>query len=94
MLSTVVVVEELTACYRCGGFLGSDAVACPHCQAKRPRRRRRWAVALGLAGSATLGLTMMACYGAPPCEPNPRNLNDCKDRQGTGGHDAGADHAP
>jgi hypothetical protein len=30
------------------------------------RLRRRWRRVLGLAGSASLGLTMMACYGGPP----------------------------
>jgi len=39
-----------------------------------------------LVGSATLGLTMMACYGAPPCEPNP---NGCRTPET--GKDAGPD---
>jgi hypothetical protein len=65
-------------CPRCGGFLGESDAACPHCAA-RPRRRRRWAVALGLVGSASLGLTMMACYGGPPCEPG---HNGCRAPQG------------
>ena len=72
-------VETLQSCSRCGGFMGSNAEVCPHCAAERPRRRR-WAVALGLVGSASLGLTMMACYGAPPCEPG---TNGCKTPQDT-----------
>jgi hypothetical protein len=69
-------MEELQACLRCGGFLGASVSVCPHCQAKPPRgRRRRLGIVLGLAGSASLGLTMMACYGAPPCEPG---TNGCR----------------
>jgi hypothetical protein len=54
-------------------------------------RRRRVAILLGLAGSASLGLTMMACYGAPPCEPG---TTGCKNASGgsTGTADGGADH--
>ncbi len=69
--------------------MGSNAEVCPHCAAK-PSRRRRWAVALGLVGSASLGLTMMACYGAPPCEPG---TNGCKTPQNNGNNstvDSGA----
>jgi hypothetical protein len=47
----------------------ATASVCPHCDAPLRSARGRWAVLLGLAGSASLGLTMMACYGAPPCEP-------------------------
>ncbi len=57
-------MDSLTTCSACGGFLPSAAAVCPHCDA-RPSRRRRLAVLLGLAGSASLGLTMMACYGGP-----------------------------
>ena len=57
-------MDSLTTCSACGGFLPSTAAVCPHCDA-RPTRRRRLAVLLGLAGSASLGLTMMACYGGP-----------------------------
>ena len=74
-------VGALTTCSGCGGFLGEGAAVCPHCGV-RPSRRRRWAVALGLVGSASLGLTMMACYGAPPCAPNgckaPQDANNGK----------------
>ena len=50
--------------------MNATAAVCPHCDAPPSRsRRRRWAVLFGLAGSASLGLTMMACYGGPPGEP-------------------------
>jgi len=57
-------MDKLISCSRCSGFMPATAGACPHCDA-RPSRRRRFAVLLGLAGSASLGLTMMACYGCP-----------------------------
>jgi hypothetical protein len=49
--------------------MNTGAAVCPHCETPPRSGRARWAVLLGLAGSASLGLTMMACYGAPPCEP-------------------------
>jgi hypothetical protein len=71
-------------CSRCGGFHPSTAEVCPHCDAKLSRGRgRRWAAFLGLAGCTSLGLTMMACYGAPPCRSG-----DCIDPEP---HDAGGD---
>jgi len=48
--------------------MASAAAVCPHCDARPSRRlRRRLGLLVGLAGSASLGLTMMACYGGPPC---------------------------
>ena len=56
--------------------MGATAAECPHCAAAAsPGQRRRWGVVLGIAGVASLGLTMMACYGAPPCEPHCQNPN-------------------
>jgi hypothetical protein len=47
--------------------MAPTAAVCPHCDARPPRRRlRRLGLLVGLAGSASLGLTMMACYGCPP----------------------------
>ena len=48
--------------------MASTAVVCPHCDARPSRSRRRLALLAGLAGSASLGLTMMACYGGPVCD--------------------------
>jgi hypothetical protein len=70
----------------------ATAVSCPHCDARPPRgRRRRWAAFLGLAGSASLGLTMMACYGGPPqCEPGTEGCGGDPPAD-AGGSDGGAD---
>jgi hypothetical protein len=82
-------MDSLTTCSACGGFLPATAAACPHCDA-RPSRRRRLAVLLGLAGSASLGLTMMACYGGPAmcggsagyCPDNPDASGDATEPDG------------
>jgi hypothetical protein len=55
-------------------------------------RRRRIAVLLGLAGSASLGLTMMACYGAPPCEPGTPGCTKTPDASTGSNPDGGAAH--
>ena len=71
-------MNELMACGGCGGFLGPSDAVCPHCGARPPRKGlRRVGVLLGLAGSASLGLTMMACYGCPPgdCRAEPPDAN-------------------
>jgi hypothetical protein len=82
-------MNELMTCSRCAGFVSSTAAACPHCEAPPPRSRRgRIAVLLGLAGSASLGLTMMACYGAPPCEPG---TSGCAHPPDAGGDATGVD---
>ncbi|HXU01565.1 MAG TPA: hypothetical protein VN903_11270 [Polyangia bacterium] len=81
-------MDKLISCSRCEGFLPSASAACPNCDA-RPSRRRRVAVLLGLAGSASLGLTMMACYGCPPGEC--RDLSDASGDTTGGGSDAGVD---
>lgn len=82
---------ELARCEGCGGFLNATAAVCPHCDARPSRRqRRRWVVLLGLAGSASLGLTMMACYGAPPCEPGKGNCPKSSDTTTDTGVDGSA----
>ena len=48
--------------------MASTAAVCPHCDARPSRSRRRLGLLVGLAGSASLGLTMMACYGGPVCD--------------------------
>ena len=64
-------MSELSGCPSCQGFNPPSSAACLHCghslesSASAPRWSRGfWAIAT--AGAAAL--TLMACYGAPPCE--------------------------
>jgi hypothetical protein len=73
-------------CSGCGGFVNATDATCPNCGAQpTPERRRRWAILLGLAGSASLGLTIMACYGAPPCGDNAGKCTSLPDANGDAG---------
>jgi hypothetical protein len=82
-------MNELPTCSRCGGFMNATASVCPHCDAPA-RSRRRLAVVLGLAGSASLGLTMMACYGGPPTERGDADNTDSQTNGDVSGPDGGA----
>ena len=67
----------------------TTAIVCPHCTKPAvDNQRRRWGAILGIAGVASLGLTMMACYGAPPCVQD----NSCKtpDASADGSHPDGS----
>ncbi len=57
----------LTRCTRCPGFLQASAARCPHCGATPPMSRlgRRLRALLVIAGSSSMALTLMACYGSP-----------------------------
>lgn len=78
---------SLTACPSCEGFLPPAASACPHCdvqlsKASPPFLSRLARGVLGLAGGGTIALTLMACYGAPPCDESEDVDND-RDGYGT-----------
>jgi hypothetical protein len=82
---------KLTQCSSCGGFIPAIKSSCPHCSssssaaaaaaAASPAGRsvfnRLRARALGGAfGGGAIAFTLMACYGAPPCEePSCRDTN-------------------
>lgn len=57
-------MATLQTCPRCEGFLPSTGV-CPNCGA---RPARAFSGVLAVAGAAVSALTLMACYGAPPCD--------------------------
>src|SRR5262245_59774508 len=74
----------LRTCPSCSGFLPPRGSTCPHCgqhcreadamvgEATR-RATRRQRLLRGLLPSAAGGavsVTLMACYGLPPCEPD------------------------
>lgn len=62
---------SLTGCPSCQGFNPHTASACVHCghalEARPPQLRRGGGFWM-LAGASVAALTLMACYGAPPCE--------------------------
>lgn len=72
-------MSTLSTCSSCAGFVPAAATACPHCDARvtwsPPLLARLSRGVLGIAGGSTIALTLMACYGAPPCD-------DDEDRDG------------
>lgn len=66
-------MPELSGCPSCQGFNPPSATACLHCRAPLDAGPTRlalsWVASLWtLAGASAVGLTLMACYGMPPCE--------------------------
>jgi hypothetical protein len=60
---------KLLSCVRCEGFVPPLATTCPHCSARveglLPMVGR---AALAVVGGSAMSMTLMACYGLPPCE--------------------------
>lgn len=82
-------MTTLAICASCGGFIPRAASTCPHCNATTPRplfERLRIGALGGAFGGGAIALTLMACYGAPPCDDGTR---DCYDNNDAG--DAGRD---
>ena len=79
-------MSKLSSCHHCGGFVPAGAEACPHCdnslsvKGMSLNRFARFFMAT-TAGSAFC-LTLMACYGAPPCEDGTDPDNDGYDAEG------------
>jgi uncharacterized paraquat-inducible protein A len=76
---------SLTGCPSCQGFNPPSTAACLHCghalEARSPLKLRRGGGFWMLAGAGVAAITLMACYGAPPCddcqpEPTDAGLND------------------
>jgi hypothetical protein len=78
-------MRELSSCPSCQGFNPASTASCLHCgRALTQRSKRGWRLSLWTAAGASLtALTLMACYGAPPCadgsfdcyEPDPEDLD-------------------
>lgn len=69
-------MPELSGCPSCQGFNPPSTTACLHCGnalASSPPRRSAAAFWV-LAGAGVAALTLMACYGAPPCDDG---MYDC-----------------
>jgi hypothetical protein len=90
-------MSELSGCPSCQGFNPPSAAACLHCGHSlefRPVPSRRSAVGWwALAGAGVAALTLMACYGAPPCDHNDPNCYEPETPDG-GLNDAGTDAGP
>jgi hypothetical protein len=60
---------KLLSCVRCAGFVNPLSSTCPHCSARvegmLPLLGR---ATLAVVGGSALSMTMMACYGSPPCD--------------------------
>ncbi|MCP3140406.1 hypothetical protein [Pyxidicoccus xibeiensis] len=90
-------MPELSGCPSCQGFNPPSATACLHCRQPLDggptRAALSWVASLWtLAGASAVGLTLMACYGMPPCEDGTWDcyepLPDCELTDG--GMDAGS----
>lgn len=64
---------QLTRCSHCRAFLGPLSLSCPSC-GRRSLARSIGAGLATLAASASVSVTLMACYGCPP--------GQCRDREG------------
>lgn len=76
-------VQQLIPCPDCGGFVPSNAAACPHCDRSTgtpgSRLGRAASACLKVATGGAVAVTLMACYGGPPhaYEPPPRPPEPC-----------------
>lgn len=66
----------LTTCVSCEGFVPGSAAQCPHCGAAAPTTSGAPSALAGLGKSlaalatgGAMAVTLMACYGLPPCDP-------------------------
>ncbi|HVH44940.1 MAG TPA: hypothetical protein VM925_21450 [Labilithrix sp.] len=70
--------SKLTRCGSCGGFLPAGVSTCLFCRA--PTRslfdRLRVGALGGALGGGAVAFTLMACYGAPPCDDGTRDCHD------------------
>ncbi len=88
-------MAKLIPCAACGGFLRPADAVCPHCdRSTTPARKTNPALLglLGVCGGSIVAVTLMACYGLPPCDGKPGCYPDPPDQGQTtdGGTDAGA----
>ncbi|RKG92684.1 hypothetical protein [Corallococcus terminator] len=94
-------MSPLSSCPSCQGFNPAAARACLHCQRPlgpgRPPRRASWVATLWtLTGASATALTLMACYGMPPCEDGtfdcvePPDAGNCDVRAEADGGDVDA----
>ena len=63
-------MNSMSKCSACDGLVPARQVMCPHCDAPVPAKRRRskFIAALSFASAGAVSMTLMACYGMPPCD--------------------------
>ncbi|MCK6590556.1 MAG: putative metal-binding motif-containing protein [Polyangiaceae bacterium] len=62
---------QLTTCSSCRGFLPPGSSSCPHCQKSAAAAGASPGLAaklLAVASGGMMAVTLMACYGMPPCD--------------------------
>ncbi len=86
-------MSQLSGCPSCQGFNPPATAACLHCgQALTERPPRRWGRSLwAMAGAGVAAVTLMACYGAPPCKDGGFKCYDPDIEEPDAGADAGTD---
>lgn len=76
-------MASLARCPSCRGFVPASIGSCPNCGASAPfgttDRVGFWLKAMG---GASVAMTLMACYGVPPDDPDP---TDGDTTEGSGG---------
>jgi hypothetical protein len=83
-------MPELSGCPSCQGFNPPATRACLHCghTLEAPTRRRSPGTFWALASAGIAALTLMACYGVPPCDDGTHHCQDPDPADG-GLNDAG-----
>lgn len=62
-------MQSLSMCPSCEGLVPRDQLTCPHCDTPTPpKRRSRVVAALAFVSAGAASVTLMACYGMPPCD--------------------------
>lgn len=95
----------LTPCVHCRGFVPAAEEVCPHCDrpgphgARPPLSRARLLGLLAACGGGALAVTLMACYGLPPCDSgdpgcSPPDFATVQDAADGGPSDGGCGDAP
>lgn len=77
-------------CTRCEGFIPAAVTACPNCTKFVPRGSAGRGF-LAVLGAGAAAITLMACYGMPPCDPA---KTICPDQDDAGVSDAGTTTCP
>jgi hypothetical protein len=84
---------SLSSCPSCQGFNPATRATCLHCGRAFSRLPlRRWGTSLWMAAGASItAITLMACYGAPPCADGSFDCQGPDQEDLDAGTDAGTD---